>query len=534
MSASINVTAADLADNTRREEIRQLAQQTEHAQAVADAVAPFLAHKSDSESPSGAYSPRQCIRLCAASMLATCGSKAADKYIPDLVAMIPRDHEEDSGALREALCCLRVRERAPDEIVALLSHERGKLRQLAAWLLVHPVPELASAASSAAAVQWESHVAAVADLVVSDEDGQVRQGAARYLADVGAAIRPHVQKLVEAFHDESSSVRRAAAETIGSLREHVSTEHVESIIAGLADPDNAMVGGGAMSVRRAALLAFTGLCKPTDEKLLAGRSAVQDTGAPSPAELSPAEPSPAVLAASPRLVALLSHEDVDAREMAVRAMIGMGGAADVQGLIGRLCDDEEDVRRAAVDALLQLRQHVTTRDQLAAITALLTSDEEQERRAAADVLGAVAVIEARGLRDNSATTTTTSDATETMPREAAASALLELVGADDCAAVRAAAAAALGSICAPLSAMAANMEDGTACADELHATRHPTLAAAIAAVGAMLEDGDSSCRAAAVAALATLGAVHNFEDEVGALMGDRSAAVRNAAQAALR
>ena len=50
MSASINVTAADLADNTRREEIRQLAQQTEHAQAVADAVAPFLAHKSDSES----------------------------------------------------------------------------------------------------------------------------------------------------------------------------------------------------------------------------------------------------------------------------------------------------------------------------------------------------------------------------------------------------------------------------------------------------------------------------------------------------
>ena len=124
---------------------------------------------------------------------------------------------------------------------------------------------------------------------------------------------------------------------------------------------------------------------------------------------------------------------------------------------------------------------------------------------------------------------------------ASAPKLLEVVTADECGAVRAAAAAALGSVCTHAVAAPEAEAGAEVCAadDEgAGAERGPTvtatIAATIAALGGLLEDTSSDCRAAAVAALTTLGAVSEFEDEIGALMGDRDPAVRNAAKAALR
>ena len=59
--------------------------------------------------------------------------------------------------------------------------------------------------------------------------------------------------------DAESSVRRAAALKIGAMGAEISAEDVARVIKQLANPHNCHVGGGAMSVRRAALLAFTEL-----------------------------------------------------------------------------------------------------------------------------------------------------------------------------------------------------------------------------------------------------------------------------------
>ena len=213
----------------------------------------------------------------------------------------------------------------------------------------------------------------------------------------GISAAAHIPKLIETFHDESSSVRRLPP-AVGCLRDVVTAEHVESVVSSLADPDNAMVGGGAMSVRRAALLAFTGLCKPSADVGAAAAQIDLSDGAvdhvashPEQESISVA-PSPsggdpalqlAVLATttpSPRS----SHEDPDPREMAVRAMIGMGAQADITGLIGRL-QDEKTTCDPQVDALCQLRRHVTAHDHLAHHCPA-DEREEEERRAAVEVL----------------------------------------------------------------------------------------------------------------------------------------------------
>ena len=99
-------------------------------------------------------------------------------------------------------------------------------------------------------------------------------------------------------------------------------------------------------------------------------------------------------------------------------------------------------------------------------------------------------------------------------------------------AVRAAAVAALGAVCSP-------SVDGGSANDTAYVVAGSSdgclpLSDAIAAVAALLEDVDSSCRASAILALVRLGAASDFTDEIAALMGDRAAGVRSAAQAALR
>ena len=153
----------------------------------------------------------------------------------------------------------------------------------------------------------------------------------------------------------SSSARRSAACNIGSMREAAQAADVARVVEHLANPHNCDVGGGQMSIRRAALLAFTELANGGDDV--------------------PA----VVVSCTPAVKALLCHPDPDAREMAVRAMSALGKSADCIALAARL-EDEDDVRSAASDALVSLRSHLGG-DGLDAIALRLRYETDDEVRA---------------------------------------------------------------------------------------------------------------------------------------------------------
>ena len=67
-----------------------------------------------------------------------------------------------------------------------------------------------------------------------------------------------------------SNVRRAAALKLGSMR--LQKASVERVISQLANAHNCDVGGGAISVRRAALLAFTELARGESQAVVASVS----------------------------------------------------------------------------------------------------------------------------------------------------------------------------------------------------------------------------------------------------------------------
>lgn len=128
-----------------------------------------------------------------------------------------------------------------------------------------------------------------------------------------------------------STVRRNAALKIGSMRSDARAADVLRVVEQLANPHNCDVGGGQMSIRRAALLAFT--------------------------ELANGPETPVVVASCAAVTALMGHDDPDAREMAVRAMGALGMHADVVA-VAALLEDEDDVRSAASDTLVALRDHL--------------------------------------------------------------------------------------------------------------------------------------------------------------------------------
>ena len=152
-----------------------------------------------------------------------------------------------------------------------------------------------------------------------------------------------------------SQTRRDAAQRIGALRGEASAADVEYIVQQLANTHDCDVGGGAISVRRAALLAFTELARGGADGLLA-----------------------AVTASTPAVVALLGHADPDAREMAVRAMSALGAHADCTRIAGLLEDEEPDVRSAASDTLAALRDTLTDADIAAIASPLLEPRDDEE------------------------------------------------------------------------------------------------------------------------------------------------------------
>ena len=238
----------------------------------------------------------------------------------------------------------------------------------------------------------------------------------------------------------SSGQRRATAESIGAMGADLTAVEVARVVDQLSNPHNCDVGGGAISIRRAALLAL---------------SALADGGADGTPK--------SVSACVPNISLLLCHEDADAREMALRAMAVMAAHADGAAIVPLLADEESDVRLAAVDALAVLRETIDA-GVITRVVSLLketdpADDENEARLCALRALGGIgkpafpfAEVVVSCLADEAApnrAAAATCLASVTMDEATAAhvdaiAALLE----DDDASVRAAAVEALGALSA--------------------------------------------------------------------------------------
>ena len=273
-----------------------------------------------------------------------------------------------------------------------------------------------------------------------------------------------------------SSVRRAAALKIGNLRAEATAEDVLRVVNELKNDHNCEVGGGAISVRRAALLAFTALaCGSSDEDSSSSDGTLPES----------------VAACVPAVTNLMTDPDEDAREMAVRACSALGASAPVGALALALQDHAENVRAAAADALVGLRD-VLDAESVAQIVDRLTrvdADDEDDDVIRAEVLRVVAGI-----------------------GEAAASQVGVITACleDEAAETRAAAAKAVGAIGADAAA------------------------AHVAAIAALLEDSEASVRAAAIEALGLIGDADTHAESVSELLGDPDRSVRSAATATLK
>ena len=297
-----------------------------------------------------------------------------------------------------------------------------------------------------------------------------------------------MQSHLAALADESasSSVRREAALAIGALRDTATPADVEHVLRLLGSTHDCEVGGGAISVRRAALLAFTELARGTDGGGV-----------------------PTAVASNVELLSTLTRarDDEAQREMALRAMAVLGAHADAHSVVARLEDSHEDVRCAAADTLVVLRE-VLTVAHIELILVCMPSDialaaeaDEGEETTMAErralVLQTLAGIAAAAAwQDHAAFTSAVTTAAACL--------------ADEAAATRAAALAALAAFGPRASA------------------------AHVDAVAALLEDEDAPVRLAAVDALGRLGSADNHGEALSELLGDRDRGVRSAATTALK
>lgn len=297
---------------------------------------------------------------------------------------------------------------------------------------------------------------------------------------VAAQPTSGVGALLSKLTDESaeSSVRRDAALKIGAMT-GVEAADVALVVAELANPHNCQVGGGALSVRRAALLAFT--------------------------ELAQGGGSAAVAACAPAVAALLQYDDADAREMAVRAMGALGSHADALAVAACLEDAENDVRSAAADTLVVLRD-VLDAAALDAVAARLRYEDDDEVRCWAlrvlAGLGPAAAVAASSEKMAGCVIACLHDEGTmalTPPSRALALAALAALG-------RAESATATRALVLPL--VLAELQEN--------------------------DDNEAMVKAAALEALAQLGDPETHADVVSELLCDPDRSVRSAANAALK
>ena len=441
----------------------------------------------------------QTARLHGAAALARLGPEVASSHCDALLDLEISDGAHDEfNCILHALITARVvdDESGAARLLGMLHSESAHLRCAAIYLLTHRGHKSAAA-----------HISAVAGVFALDDlnrgSHQPWSLAAYYLGRVGPLAVPHIDALISLLERGSGAARRSAAQTIGALRAHISVTQVKGIVALLACDVPAAHGGGALSPRRAALLAFTGLCRTPEEDPVAvsDDAATPGPGLPEAAEAAKALPSE-VVACAPDVHALLTAEDEDTREVAARAASCLGAHADLAALIARLVQDEStDVVSAVADGLVSLHAYATVAAADQMLSKVLSDDLDAQAAASlCRVLGAWQAV--------------TSPGELLASRGAAVGTTLGTLLASEEARVRAAAAAALGTLGTGASPSAALAQLG--------------------AVAELLQDPEAEVRQTAVAAVADLDLEAAYADELAELLGDRAAQVRNAASAVLK
>jgi len=274
--------------------------------------------------------------------------------------------------------------------------------------------------------------------LLRDSDFDVRQAAAEAVAGIGsAAATPQILDcLAELLRDDGPGVCQAAAEAIGSIGAAAATPQILNCLAELLGVNVWEVQGaavravgciGAAAATRQILGGLAGLFSYGDYKYMrrAAAEALDGIGAAAAMHLitdrlaswklpghldkwfncylylwsksvptmdDDIERGPTKMQILNNLQRLLSHYDEDVRRAAAEAVCSVGAAAATPQILDRLVDllwdRNDDVQYAAAEALSRIGA-ITPQILSRLAKLLLNSDEEDKLRAAANVVGGI-------------------------------------------------------------------------------------------------------------------------------------------------
>gem|GEM_PF-1985265 len=201
-------------------------------------------------------------------------------------------------------------------------------------------------------------------------DWNVRKAAVKALAALKDRVTDEVVKEIAGrLQHDNYLVRSAVVEVLATLKEKVTDEMVKEIAGRLRDDD--------WKVRRAAADALTALKeKVTDEVVKEIAGWLQDDNE---------SVREAAMEALAGLEDRATHEVVEMMEMAGTFFEDRVTDEVVKEMAGRLRDDDEEVRRDAVNALAGLKDRVTD-EMIKEIAGRLRDDNWKVRRAAVEAL----------------------------------------------------------------------------------------------------------------------------------------------------
>ena len=249
-------------------------------------------------------------------------------------------------------------------------------RMSTALVLVVMAALLGACAPSVEQLQEDRDVAALAEVLASHTEAEVRADAAAALGAIGDA--DGADALVAALSDPEASVRRAAAGALGSLRDPATVEALGAAL-GDADPDVRVAAVASLdriaddadpSIVRSELLAIFGVGS-TDDRIAAARllgtSGIGDLEALGPlldgvddadagVQAAAADAAALVIeelgtASDQALIVALTDGGPNARALAARSLAASVDPAAVEPLLMALGDEDAGVRDAAAGSL---------------------------------------------------------------------------------------------------------------------------------------------------------------------------------------
>jgi len=257
---------------------------------------------------------------------------------------------------------VKIGEPAVKPLITALEHRDANVRASAAWVLgtlndsraVEPVigalgdNDPAVRAAGAVALGQLNDRRAVEPLIgaLRDRDMTARRAAATALGQLNDSRA--VEPLIGALRDREGRVRDAAARALGMLKDE---RAVEPLIRALGDKDP--LGGAAAAAIALGEIGDSRAVKPLIGLLEVGRSS-KDDGSLRAFSVATALGKIGEPAVEP-LIAILGHENSEARANAAMALGTTKDTRAVEPLIAALEDEDQSVRASAAGALGQIK-----------------------------------------------------------------------------------------------------------------------------------------------------------------------------------